>query len=148
MVKKYNVDNLKGYKSQARAEMKPYVDEVVKLYVERKIEKISSAEKIMNKLISNKRSVREAGVDLVKEANKNESVTGRLTNGGIKEYMMQANVKTETEYKWQNKKTKQWNTKTYKEQHRFGDRIRAKSLKEASEKLKAAWEESNKNFEE
>ena len=140
MVKKYNVDNLKGYKSQARAEMKPYVDEVVKLYVERKIEKISSAEKIMNKLISNKRSVREAGVDLVKEANKNESVTGRLTNGGIKEYMMQATVKTETEYKWQNKKSKQWKSKTYKDNHVFGDRIRAKSLKEASEKLKAAWE--------
>ena len=85
MVKRYNVESLKGYRPLAGAEMKPYVDEVVKLYVERKIEKVASAEKMMKKLTSNKRSVREAGVEMVKAANGNEVVTEKLKNDAVKE---------------------------------------------------------------
>ena len=148
MVKKYNVESLKGYRPLAGAEMKPYVDEVVKLYVERKIEKVASAEKMMKKLTSNKRSVREAGVEMVKAANGNEGATGRLKNNVVKEYWMTAKVKTVTEYRWQNKKTKQWKTKSYEDTHMFADTIRAKSLKEAEVKLKWGWQQNNKNYEE
>jgi hypothetical protein len=117
---------------------RPYADQVLNLFKDRKIEKRKEAEKLLDQLASRGKAPQSAIKKLNEKYSKAESATGKLDRRELKDYFVSGVIHTIHTYKQQFKKTGTVKERHYNIQTPFALPIKAKSKAEAEKKFTEA----------
>ena len=106
-MKKMN-STIKQFKSaipSINKKYRPYADQVIKLFEERKIEKAKEAEKLLMQLSSPGLGPKSAIKKITEKYAHQKSITGRLTPAPIETFFVSGVIKSSQTYKRQLKKS-------------------------------------------
>ena len=132
------IKELTALKPSKTNKYRPYADQVLNLFKDRKIEKFKEAEKLLEQLASRGKAPQAAIKKLNEKYTKAESATGKLDRRELKEYFVSGVIHTIHTYKQQFKKTGTVKERHYNIQTPFALPIKAKSKAEAEYKFEEA----------
>ena len=111
---------------------RPYADQVLNLFKDRKIEKRKEAEKLLDQLASRGKAPQAAITKINEKYNKAESATGKLDRRELKDYFVSGVATRTITYQQQMKKTGTIKPKSFDVDTPFAVPIKAKNKEEAA----------------
>ena len=114
---------------------RPYADQVINLYKDRKIEKTKEAEKLLIQLASRGKGPQSAISKIKEKYIKAESAKGKLTRPTTQTYFISGVIHSIDTYKQKMKKTGTVKERQYKIETPYATQIKAKNATEAKEKF-------------
>ena len=117
---------------------RPYADQVLNLFKDRKIEKRKEAEKLLDQLASRGKAPQAAITKINEKYSKAESATGKLDRRELKDYFVSGIINSVHTYKQQLKKTGTIRERNYNIQTPYALPVRATSKAGAEIKFVAA----------
>ena len=126
------IKELTALKPSKANKYRPYADQVLNLFKDRKIEKIKEAEKLLEQLASRGKAPQAAIKKLNEKYAKAESAIGKLDRRELKEYFVSGVIHSVHTYKQQLKKTGTVKERHYNIQTPFALPIKAKSKAETA----------------
>ena len=112
---------------------RPYAEQVINLFKDRKIEKRKEAEKLLEQLSSRGKGPQSAIKKITDKYNKAESAIGKLTRPTTQTYFVSGVIHNIITYKQKMKKTGEIKERSYKIDTPHAKQIKAKNAKEAME---------------
>ena len=114
---------------------RPYADQVVNLFKDRKIEKTKEAEKLLIQLASRGKGPQSAITKIKEKYSKAESAKGKLTRPTTQTFFVSGIIHSIDTYKQKMKKTGTIKEKQYKIETPYATQIKAKNKEQAKEKF-------------
>ena len=131
------IKELTALKPSKTNKYRPYADQVLNLFKDRKIEKFKEAEKLLEQLASRGKAPQAAINKLNEKYAKAESATGKLERRELKDYFVSGITTRTITYQQQMKKTGTIKPKSFDIDTPFAVPIKAKSKQDAEEKAQA-----------
>ena len=119
---------------------RPYADQVLNLFKDRKIEKRKEAEKLLDQLASRGKAPQAAITKINEKYNKAESATGKLDRRELKDYFVSGITQSIITYEQKLKKTGTIKVRSYEIEMPFAVPIKATSKADAEAKARE-WSE-------
>ena len=116
---------------------RPYADQVVNLFKDRKIEKTKEAEKLLFQLASRGNGPKSAIAKITEKYNKAESVKGKLTKPTTQTFFVSGTTQSTITYEQKLKKAGIIKARSYDIETPFAVPIKAKNKVDAEEKAQA-----------
>ena len=132
------IKELTALKPSKTNKYRPYADQVLNLFKDRKIEKRKEAEKLLEQLASRGKGPQAAINKINEKYSKQESATGKLDRRELKDYFVSGITQHIITYEQKIKKTGTIKARSYEIETPFAVPIKAKS-KEDAENQAQAW---------
>ena len=130
------IQEFKSIKHTMNPKYRPYADEIINLFKDRKIEKTKEAEKLLIQLSSRGKAPASAIQKIKEKYSIAESATGKLTRPTSQTFFITGKIKTIEIYKKQLKKTGEIHERTYElPDEMYATPIKAKNKADAESKF-------------
>ena len=130
------IKDLKTLLPSSTNKYRPYADQVLNLFKDRKIEKRKEAEKLLDQLSSRGKAPQAAITKIIEKYSKQESATGKLERRELKTFFVSGIIHSIDTYKQKITKAGKINERFYNIETPYATQIKARNETDAKEKFK------------